>query len=245
MKSESVSALNVYIKSCSAALILLFLTFIIAHLLPGWYTTALTLTSWFLFITGSLCLYPSLRVGGKPFAVWITLVFIVVFILSALGAANDALFGAYEYGTTLGLRFFDTPLVSVFVWTLVLYAATRFAQSRLQGTSGVVGESIVAVCTGVVVMFYKSMLVPLAPRLGYFNFEAGQVGFKFYFTWFVIGSIASFTYLYYIKPRVNKADCSEQDKAVEKAASRLVGLFAICQTLFLVIVRIFWPEAGQ
>lgn len=242
MKTLVLDSLKSYIRLVSFVLLAFFAAFMAAHLVPAFRAQALGLTPWFIFLFGSLCLYPTVRLNGKPFTVWAALVFVVIFVLSALGAANDAVFGAFEYGPTLGLRLFDTPFMAVYCWLLVLYAATRFAQSRLQGTSGVVGESIVAVCTGVVIMFYEAMLVPVAPRLGYMFFMSGSTGFKHYFVWFLIGSVTAFTYLYYIRPRVAVDERGEQERSVEKAASRLIGLFALCQTVFLIIIRLVMPE---
>lgn len=234
-----------YVTAASVLTVLLFALFLVGHLVGGLQSLVLMLTPWFYLLAGALVLYPSIRTSGKPFVVWAALTLIVVFVLSALGAANDKVFGAFSYGPTLGFGFFDTPLVPAFNWVLVLYAGTRFAQSRLQGTSGVVGESIVAVCTGVLIMFYEWMIIPLAERMDYWNFDNGGAGFRHYFAWFVIGTVASFTYLYYIKPRLQKVHLAESQTAAEFTASRLVSLYAFCQLVFLVTLRIVWAANGN
>ena len=231
---------SIYLVVASVLIIALFGAYLAATLLDGGRELAIRLSPWLFLVAGGLTLYPSLRASGKPFAIWLVLAFVVTFVISALGASTGRIFGPFSYGATLGWRLFDTPLGFAFNWVLVLYAGAAFVQARLQGTSGVVGELIVAVCTGCLIMFYEWMLVPVASRLDFWHFDSGVPMARNYLAWFVIGTVTSFTYLYYILPRVRRDDVTELDRKRAKAAERLVGLFALSQLVFLLVVRIVW-----
>lgn len=82
-------------------------------------------------------------------------------IIELIGVHNDFLFGAYSYGSTLGYKIFDTPLIIGINWAMLTYASVSMT-NRLK--CGIFIKSIL----GALIMVLLDVFIE--PAAVYFDF---------------------------------------------------------------------------
>ena len=113
---------------------------------------------------------------------WLTslLIFSIGFLVEAVGVKTGILFGAYQYGETLGLKLMHTPLLIGVNWLMLIYCTTYIAGKYVEP---LYFRSIVAASLMVV---YDFALEPAAIRLDMWSWEGGAVPLQNYLAWFMI-----------------------------------------------------------
>jgi putative membrane protein len=114
------------------------------------------------------------------------LVFTAGFLLEMMGAATGLLFGEYQYGATLGLKIFHTPLLIGVNWLILVYSSSVIAGRYVDP---LYFRSIVAASMMVV---YDFALEPAAIRLGMWHWSGGAVPLQNYLAWFVIALVLNY-----------------------------------------------------
>jgi bisanhydrobacterioruberin hydratase len=136
---------------------------------------------------------------------FIILSFLVGFGAEQAGVHTGLLFGNYSYGEALGPKWFDVPLLIGVNWFIVVYAAGMLAEqlrhwagrslpvagkaafSRWFGFSLVLDGALLAT-------LFDWLMEPAAIRLGFWNWEGGQIPLLNYLTWFVLSLILLFVF---------------------------------------------------
>ena len=109
------------------------------------------------------------------------LIFTLGFSAEVIGVSTGLLFGTYEYGTTLGLKLFHTPLMIGVNWLLLVYCSHYIASKFVDS---LYFRSIVAAALMVV---YDFALEPAAIYLNMWSWEGGAVPLQNYLAWAIIG----------------------------------------------------------
>jgi putative membrane protein len=114
---------------------------------------------------------------------WLISVVILVagFLVEVVGVRTGLLFGAYQYGGTLGIKLFHTPLMIGVNWLLLVYCSLYIAGRYVEP---IYFRAIVAAALMVV---YDFALEPAAIYLDMWSWDGGAVPLQNYLAWGIIG----------------------------------------------------------
>jgi putative membrane protein len=127
------------------------------------------------------------------------LIFSIGFLVEVVGVKTGILFGAYQYGETLGLKLMHTPLLIGVNWLMLIYCATYIAGKYVEP---LYYRSIVAATLMVV---YDFALEPAAIRLDMWSWSGGAVPLQNYLAWFIIAfGLSYLAGRLHLVPRQNK-----------------------------------------
>ncbi len=131
-----------------------------------------------------LLVFVILIIFHKPWKIKHLIVFIFIFltsfIIEMIGVKQGYIFGDYQYGKTLGVKLFDTPMIIGLNWLLLLYC-THVVVKKMR--TGILIGSLFAALLMVV---YDIFLEPAAIYLDMWRWEAGDVPLQNYVAWFII-----------------------------------------------------------
>ena len=110
-------------------------------------------------------------------------IFILGYLVEALGVNTGLVFGDYIYGKTLGIKLWNTPLMIGVNWLLLIYTCWAltgiFSSNRwLRYLSG-----------AVLMVLYDIALEPVAIRLDMWNWPGDAVPYQNYAGWFLVSMI--------------------------------------------------------
>ncbi len=164
---------------------------IAGHLIDAVRPFMLSITPFALLAWGIAVLYFPVKESGKKLVFWIVCTYVVTFMLEAIGVATGAIFGDYAYGSTLGLRFLDVPLIIGFNWVAVILGAIAIVNFYISTDRlGNVLPVRIAV-TGVLAVVFDMVLEPVAIELDYWQWSGGSIPLQNYAAWFLIAASAS------------------------------------------------------
>lgn len=171
----------------------------------------LGMTPYFLLIFGVAATVTAVREEGTRLVLWGAATYMLTFAAEAIGVATGLVFGAYDYGQTLGLHVLGVPLVIGFNWVIVVAAACRVTQPihnsvmrRLESPGGRGAASAVtaafaaaaaaAVPAALIGVVFDVLLEPVAMHFDYWDWEGGAVPLRNYAAWFVVGFVPAVAY---------------------------------------------------
>ena len=107
-------------------------------------------------------------------------IYIIAFIVEAIGVNTSLLFGHYEYGRGLGLKLFETPLIIGVNWLFLVYT-----------TSAVVGTFTISKISKIIVasvfmLLYDIVLEQLAAKLDMWHWKNAIIPLQNYLAWFCL-----------------------------------------------------------
>jgi putative membrane protein len=200
-----------------AIIYILFGVGVIGHLLEPTRDLLLAMTPYFLLFMAIFVLLPQVLRKNKKLFLWAAPVLISTFFIEALGVRTGLVFGAYEYGPTLGRHVLDVPPVIGLNWVIVMLGAillagriTRRAFPR-------------ALISGALAVFFDLVMEPVAIELDYWTWDNVAVPLQNYIAWGVIAFVISLAYSW---ARVD---------ASEKRGSLLEHFFMV-QVLFFALL---------
>lgn len=146
---------------------------------------------WFLLLTpfnlilSTLILYYHHSDFNKQFLLFSVLIFLAGFFLEVVGVKTGSVFGEYYYGSTLGFKLFDVPLVMGLNWLMLIYSAgiifnklkISFVFKALLGAAALVGLDI--------------LIEPMAIHYDFWIWAAPTIPIQNFVAWF----IAAFVFL--------------------------------------------------
>ena len=110
-------------------------------------------------------------------------IFILGYVIEAVGVNTGIIFGHYEYGKTLGFKLWNTPLMIGVNWLLLIYSCWTltgiFTANRwLRYLSG-----------SLLMVVYDLALEPVAIRLDMWSWFGAEIPLQNYIAWFFISII--------------------------------------------------------
>lgn len=169
-------------------LYLIFTVGIIGHLIDPLLPIMLYLTPFTLLLTTSVVLYKSYKSSGKLFLYWIIITYVITFFLEVLGVKTGIVFGEYLYGSTLGLKLLEVPLIIGFNWVFVILGAISTAKLITKN------NLIVSLIAAAIAVIFDFILEPVAIKLDYWQWSDNIIPLQNYAAWFVIAFFSSFFY---------------------------------------------------
>lgn len=170
-----------------------FLVGAIFHVVPQTLEMVKVLTPFTLIFSAGFVLYFPLK--NTRFRIWFFPTLIVTFALEAIGVETGMIFGAYNYGNTLGIKFFDVPIIIALNWVCVVFGAVTISDHFIKNRF-LAAISSAILCTG-----FDYVMEPSAIYLDYWTWHLGDIPLLNYVAWFLISLIASIYYLL-LKPAV-------------------------------------------
>ena len=201
-----------------AFLYIIFFVGIIGHLYDPLRNLMLLLTPATLLLTGLIVLFYSYKSSSNNFLLWTAFTYIITFILEVIGVKTGLIFGDYYYGSTLGIKLFDVPLIIGFNWVFVILGSISI--SRLL-TNNIFLSSVIS---ALIAFIFDLILEPIAIKLDYWSWSEGIIPIQNYLAWFVIALISALGFNY-LKVKVN---------------SKISLHYLLVQFVFFVILLIFY-----
>jgi putative membrane protein len=167
-----------------------FLVGFIGHSLPATLPLMLSMTPYTLLACGLIAFFPVFLERTWRVLLWALLVYVITFVLEALGTATGKIFGPYTYGQTLGPMLFDVPLVIAFNWLMIILGALSLAHLIFRK------RILVAFATAVLAVGFDYLLEPTAIRLDYWTWQAAGIPLRNYLAWFLIALAAALLFVY-------------------------------------------------
>jgi bisanhydrobacterioruberin hydratase len=134
------------------------------------------------------------------------------FLIEAIGVNSGKIFGAYQYGDSLGFKIAETPLIIGINWLFLVYASSsvleRFKIKSIYK---------IFIASGIMLV-YDFVLEQLAPQIDMWHWKNEWVPFQNYIAWFVISIV------FHSLIKVFKIN----------TMNRMAGIILACQFLFFV-----------
>lgn len=179
------------IKSTTYIVYILYLIYIVGivgHIIPALRDLMLLLTPFTLFLTFILVVFTSVRTDNTKIVYWLISLFIMTFILEVVGAKTGMIFGEYSYGSVLGFKILDVPIIIGFNWSLIIFGCAVIV-SRIN-----VKPLASAIIAGTLAVLLDLFIEPIAIKLGYWNWTNETIPVQNYLAWFIITVAAVFIY---------------------------------------------------
>ena len=167
-----------------------FVVGFIGHSLPATLPWMLRMTPFTLLACGLIAFFPVLLERQRGVLIWALLVFVITFVLEALGTATGKIFGPYTYGRTLGPKLFAVPVVIAFNWLLVILGALSLTRLIFRN------RMLAAVAAALLALGFDYLLEPTAIRLDYWAWQTAGIPLPNYLAWFLIALAASLAFAY-------------------------------------------------
>ncbi len=142
-------------------------------------------------------------------------VFIVGYVAEWIGVHKNWLFGNYSYGETLGLKFYDIPLIIGVNWFLLIYSCgVLMQQLRIRNVFS-------RVITGAIILVLLDLLIePVAVKLDYWHWANNTIPLSNYAGWFLLSAVMLFAF----------------EKSGFKKQSVVAPVFLLIQVLFFAVL---------
>lgn len=173
--------------------LIFFLVGAILHIIPYTLEMVKLLTPLTLIFSAGFVIYFPFK--NARFRKWFFPTLIITFALEAIGVETGMVFGAYHYGATLGIKFFDVPLIIAINWVCVIFGAVAISDHFIKN------RLLAATASAILCTVFDYIMEPSAIYLDYWKWHSAEIPLLNYAAWFFISLIASFYYLL-LKPAV-------------------------------------------
>jgi len=104
-------------------------------------------------------------------------------IIEMIGVNTGVIFGEYTYGSNLGFKLFNTPIIIGLNWLILVYTTSSiFEKLSIHSAYKILMASS---C----MLVYDIVLEQTAPKLGMWNWNGKEVPLNNYLAWFIIAVI--------------------------------------------------------
>lgn len=164
-----------------------------------WQPFFLLLTPFNLLLTQGIFFYANSNFDKKLLLSFI-LTFIIGFGVEVAGVHTGILFGNYQYGSALGLKLFNVPLLIGVNWFL-LAISTRGILEKISH------NATVQITSSALLMVLLDVLIePVAIQLDFWSWENNTIPLQNYVMWFITALVIQYI-LRKLKPHLNIVIC--------------------------------------
>lgn len=161
-------------------LILFYTVGITGFIVPSTHSFFKTLTPFALLLSaGFLIIFHQPKINLKTTYVFST-IFIVSFLAEMIGVKTGLIFGNYIYGSSLGPKILETPLMIGLNWLMLIYC-TKVIADRITGS-----ETFRIFIGPALMVGYDLILEQAAPHLGMWSWAGNSIPLKNYIAWFLL-----------------------------------------------------------
>lgn len=161
-------------------LILFYIIGAIGFMIPAFSSvfyqlTPLALLTTFLFVL----LYHEKRFNTKTVLVFI-FIYIIGLLIEIIGVKTGVIFGSYQYGSGLGIKLWETPLIIGINWLLLTYTTHSIVNKwKIASIFRIFAASSM-------MLIYDLILEQAAPFMDMWSFSDLEVPLKNYIVWFLL-----------------------------------------------------------
>jgi putative membrane protein len=153
----------------------------------------------------------------KTIAVYISIYF-TGFLIEVAGVKTGMIFGHYSYGTGLGLKLMETPLIIGINWLLLVYCTASIFEKRS------IPVFLKILFASLLMVIYDLVMEQVAPHLKMWYFDEGEVPLRNYLSWFILAFLMQ----------------SLMKLAGVKTENKIADLIFYCQLSFFGALVIFY-----
>jgi bisanhydrobacterioruberin hydratase len=118
----------------------------------------------------------------SSFYLFACIAFVVGYGVEYVGVNHHLIFGNYHYGSTLGFKLWNIPLMIGINWFITMYSIGTILTGRVSATHFV----FVCAMTAVILDW---LMEPVAIHYDFWSWQGGQVPLSNYIGWFVVSAI--------------------------------------------------------
>lgn len=160
-------------------IIIFFSVGVLGFIIPFTKSLFITITPFALLLNIYL-----LAVFHKHYSLKDIMVFLIIFLsgytLEVIGVNYGLIFGHYTYGSALGVKIFNTPLLIGVNWLFLTYSAcslTTFLKFK---------KWLSILIAPLFMLIYDLVLEQVAPKMDMWYWQDGEIPMKNYIAWYVI-----------------------------------------------------------
>ena len=111
------------------------------------------------------------------------LIFVFGFLIEVIGVNTGLIFGDYQYGSGLGLKLFETPLLIGINWLFLTYASVSVL------TSFKLNKLLIVVLAPLAMLVYDFVLEQVAPKMDMWSWFDNSVPISNFIAWYGIAFV--------------------------------------------------------
>ena len=166
-------------KNISLIMMFFYAVGIAGFIIPATQSVFFRLTPLTIIFSVLLLLYFH-RPFNMKFVLLMSFIALAGFLVEVIGVQTGIVFGNYHYGTTLGFKIYDTPLLIGINWVMLTYCSyVLLARTDFN----IIIKSILA---AFLMTAYDIVLEPVAIKSDMWTWENSDVPFQNYMAWFMI-----------------------------------------------------------
>lgn len=170
----------------------------------------------FLYLLGTGFIFVSHDRPLKNISYYFLIVFVLSFTIELIAVQTQAVFGAFTFGDTLGLKILDTPLLIGFHWFLLSFSSGYFIR-------WIFDSNVMKVIGGAFLTIIAFVITdPVAQSLDIWSWENYSFTFQNYSIHFLVSILMQVLFIMFLK----------------KEKNQFAAYFLIITTLFFIISNI-------
>jgi putative membrane protein len=182
-----------------ALLIIFYLVGIIGLSYKEWQPLFLSLTPYNLLLTLGIFFWSNESLNKKMILSFI-ITFFIGYGVEVAGVHTGVLFGVYQYGSTLGIKLLNVPLLIGVNWFLLAIASKGIAEK-------VSNKSSLNIILAALLMVLLDVLIePVAIQLDFWSWENNVIPFQNYIMWFITALVIQYIFNK-LRPQLNIVMC--------------------------------------
>ena len=107
---------------------------------------------------------------------------IIGYLIEVVGVNTGRIFGAYQYGSVLGFKLWNTPLSIGVNWLLLTYCSAMFVNQFVEKKAPWL---LKAVCATAIMVCLDVLIEPVAIKTGMWSWAGNVVPLQNYFGWYL------------------------------------------------------------
>lgn len=164
-------------------LVLFYLVGVAGMLIPVTSGLFIILTPWALLMNALLLmLNHQEKINLKTIFGFVS-VYLLGFGIEVFGVQSGLIFGSYSYGSGLGIKVFQTPLMIGINWLMLTYMTSSITE---KWNIRVILKIVIG---SLMMLLYDFILEQIAPKLDMWSWENDTIPLQNYISWFVIALI--------------------------------------------------------
>jgi putative membrane protein len=121
---------------------------------------------------------------------YLFIAWLVGYLIEVAGVNTGLIFGSYHYGSALGLKFFNTPLMIGINWFLLCYTVNQIIEKIFSRSLFTI------VLSATIITAFDYIIEPDATRLGMWSWLNNDVPIQNYVAWWFTAFFLSAIYYY-------------------------------------------------
>ena len=121
--------------------------------------------------------------GSSSSVIFAVAVYTAGFLVEVAGVGTRLIFGSYSYGSTLGIKLWQTPLLIGVNWFLLVYTTGVFLSAYK------LNRYLLALIGAVVLVGIDFLIEPVAVKYDYWSWSGGVIPLQNYVGWFFVSFI--------------------------------------------------------